>query len=791
MARNDPAITSFNAGELSPYMVGRPDMRRYANGCEHLLNMIPTVTGALRRRPGTQALQDPGGVGLGASRLIPFRASSNDEFVIEVGSGAGVGYCHFWHAGTRLRINYVGTSWTPYSGSSPATLLTPWITFADNNGESYLQWTQSNDVMWLVHPQHPPVKISRIGTYEFTWDYWGDGYNVPTPFKDVDPLNTTTVQASAAVGVGITLTASTAIFDADTLNRYFYIEQPTADVVKPWEAGKVVVLGDIRRSDGRNYVALNGATTGGIKPTHSTGAKYDGATGVQWEFSDEGFGIAAITVASGLTATATVVRQLPASVVTGTTLRWAKAAWSDAEGWPTSVCFFRERLCFARGQTIWCSVAGDFENFTTTDGGVVTDDLAITMTVAASQNDRIKWLHPMGTMIAGTASGEFSIGELSTADPFSPSNIKAVPFGGFGATATQPVMIGESSIFIQRGGTKVREIVYDFNVDSLKSNDLTVDADHVFRAILDLTANPDGSYTPVYGLGRAYQIAYQRAPDNVIWFTSSLGLVGLTYDRTQEVLAWHRHELGGDSPIAPGIAPIPSSICVVTSPDKRNDDLWMLVQRFDGTDLRTCLEVLGPSEDLSITNRYYYHEWPQTQDACYLDYCSTFTLLAGSTNIPTTNIPVGRTAQALVAGCVTAEATISASGFAVDASSNVRKGRLGFGFTSYVQPMPLLGGSATGASQGKLSRVMGFVARLYKSAGFRFGKTFDAASMDRVEFRKQNAAMDTAVPLYTGDVFVRAASGWDDRPTVYIEQDQPLPLNLLSLFPKLTVEDSR
>ena len=37
----------------------------------------------------------------------------------------------------------------------------------------------------------------------------------------------------------------------------------------------------------------------------------------------------------------------------------------NADGYPTAVTFFRERLVFARDETAWFSVSADFENYAT------------------------------------------------------------------------------------------------------------------------------------------------------------------------------------------------------------------------------------------------------------------------------------------------------------------------------------------------------------------------------------------------------------------------------------------
>ena len=42
-------VNSFNAGELSPRMLARPEVDSYSRGCRILENFIPTDYGAVER----------------------------------------------------------------------------------------------------------------------------------------------------------------------------------------------------------------------------------------------------------------------------------------------------------------------------------------------------------------------------------------------------------------------------------------------------------------------------------------------------------------------------------------------------------------------------------------------------------------------------------------------------------------------------------------------------------------------------------------------------------------------
>ena len=131
-----PLINSFNAGEMSFATDARVDIDKYRNGCRILENAIPKIQGGAYGRPGMEYI--------GAARytdkktrLIPFAFDVTTSFVLEFGDG----YVRFWSNGTQV-----------LSGGNPLTLTTPYTEEEIFN----IQYTQVNDVVYLVDGAHPP-----------------------------------------------------------------------------------------------------------------------------------------------------------------------------------------------------------------------------------------------------------------------------------------------------------------------------------------------------------------------------------------------------------------------------------------------------------------------------------------------------------------------------------------------------------------------------------------------------------------------------------------------------------
>lgn len=539
MPRAAPIQNGFNSGELSFLIDGRVDIAKYTNGCKLLENYYPTIQGPAKRRGGTRFVAEVKDSSK-QTWLIRFEFNTQQAYILEFGDL----YIRFYTQRSQVT-----------SGGPPYEIASPYAStdLTNSDGTFAINFTESNDIIYLVHPNYQPQKLSRLAPTNWTLTPLS---TTNGPFKGVN-ITATTVIASAITGA-ITLTASAPIFLAGHVGSIFYMQQPTVTAIKQWEAGKVVAINDIRRSNGVNYKALTAGTTGGNKPIHFEGAVIDGDPGVQWQYQEPGYGYATIT---GFTSTtivnAVVINQLPA---VGVTTKWAFGAYSTVEGWPTNVTFFKERLVLARGQRVDLSVSADYENFSNRDGtGNVVADMAIALTLQSDQVNNIRWLSSGDVLLCGTAGGEFAVRPLTIYYPFGPDNCTAPSISSYGSKAVAPVKIGDATIFMHRSGTKLRDIVYD---GKAVSNDNNVMADHITESGIN-------------------QLSYQQEPYSIIWATKGNGrLVAMTYSREQFQEApfggWHNHPIGGTFNGGPTVVEAISSI---PSPDTKKDDLWLIAKR--------------------------------------------------------------------------------------------------------------------------------------------------------------------------------------------------------------------
>jgi hypothetical protein len=258
------------------------------------------------------------------------------------------------------------------------------------------------------------------------------------------------------------------------------------------------------------------------------------------------------TVASnGLSATATVQEWLGTDAQSNRrTKLWYEAAFSGFRGFPRSVALHEQRLCFggntSEPNTIWCSKLDDFENY---EMGT-TAEAAISFTLAASEGNRINWLYSQADLLVGTSGDEWTIGSADTAQSLSSTNVQARRQSSYGSKYMRAALVNDVLLFVQRNGRKVRELVYELNKDGWIAPDLTLLAEHITK-------------------GEIVEIAYQQQPDAILWCVRGDGvLIGMTYERDQKVVGWHRHLTDGTI----------ESVAVIYGIGTE-DEIWVAVNR--------------------------------------------------------------------------------------------------------------------------------------------------------------------------------------------------------------------
>jgi hypothetical protein len=388
---------------------------------------------------------------------------------------------------------------------------------------------------------------------------------------------------------------------------------------------------------------------------------------------------------------------------------------------------------------------GDYEDMT----AGVSDTDAVVYTISAQTMNAIQWLRAKDILFIGTANSEFTAGDPTA--PLTPTNVRITPQTEHGSAYVMPVVAGNVVLFLSRSRRKTRELSFEFKDDAYRAPDISLLAEHI-------TA------------GGVTQFAYAKEPDSVVWAVRADGvLLGLTYDREQEIVAWGRHILGGS--FGDGDAVVESVACIpvdAASGTEGYTQTWVAVKRtVNGSTVR-YVEYLSTNFDLldSIEDAHF------VDSGLTYDGVSTMTL-SGLGHLE------GETVAVLGNGAVQPDRVVS--GGAITLQLAVTKAKVGLAYTSRLKTLPGIVGAQDGSTQGKFQSWGRFKARLYRTVGLLIND-------ERIAMRTAADPMGEPLQPFTGLREVQLG-GYDEYAQVTVEQDLPLPATVLSLVGTLVVED--
>lgn len=580
-----------------------------------------------------------------------------------------------------------------------------------------LRFTQSLDTVYIAHSLYHPRTLVRNSANDWTFAKFA---NEDGPYEVENTNEDRTFKVAAATG-NTTLTSSFNCFNSNMVGRLFRI---TIDKVPGW--GRITGYTDAKTVSVTIEKEINGTTA-----------------------------------ASG----------------------WRLGAWYGTEGneskahYPAAVAFHMERLYFGGGlytpQTVQGSRPGDFPVFSPTDDeDLVTDDMGVVYNLATDELNSIVWLKSTDSLYIGTIGPEFKL-TVSGSEVITPSNFQFQRISNYGSSRVEPQFVGNSIIFSQNSLRTLRELTYNFSTDKYQAQDISILGEH-------LTAPGLTSFN------------YQQEPHTIIWATQQVHenrltgnvertggrLVGLTYDKEQNVMAWHRHTIGGKE------VEVENVECVFND-SIQQDQVWLVVRRKIGTNYVRTIEVIDKDfrMDSPLIDMYFvdcgvkYNAYKlDTENELYgqaVDQLSGLTWLAGET------------VKVTVDGASHPDVVVSADG-TVNLETEGRFITVGLYAPARYQSLyldPEVGG--TNSAQGYTQNIVKAYVRFYNTMGGKIGPTFD--KMEEIQYRTPQDAMDEAIPLFTGEKQLNFPANWNHYTQVCVEQDEPLPITILAIIPEVRV----
>lgn len=442
--------------------------------------------------------------------------------------------------------------------------------------------------------------------------------------------------------------------------------------------------------------------------------------------------------------------------------QWRLGHWSDTTGYPGCGTFFQERLWMGGSKSfpdlVVGSVSNQYENLTPTEpNGEVLDTNAIVRRLNSRRLSKIKWMAEGDKgLLVGTGSREWLIDTVDgSGKTITPDNARAKSASSRGSSDVEGAAIDNQYLYVQRSGRTIREYAYVYDVDSYKSPSMSLLSSHL-------------------GIKPFVQMAYAAEPYSIVWMRRVDGsIVGLTYNRDENVVGWHRHDFAGG---------VVESIAVIPAADKLQDTLWMVIRReIDGQD-RRYIEKLTRFWDFDMT----------IDDAHYVDCALRYTGTATDVVFGLQHLEGREDIYGLADGVPVGPLTVE--GGTVTLPNEAENIILGIGFDAEGETSGLENGAQDGTAQGKEKRINRMSVNVWQSYGGELGTWNDdeqRAVYTPLEYPAPLDVIET-INLFSGVIGpIVMQPGYEKRGSVFFrrKKESPLPFNLISVMPQLTTQD--
>lgn len=575
--------SSFSRGELTPSLWARCDLAAYATGLATCRNHLVKKQGGLANRPGTQFICEVKDSSK-TVRLIAWIFNNEQAYTLEFGNlymrviknGAQVTVSPIaWSNSTTYAVgdivSYVGVSYICILGGLhdiPPPTPAVWSVLSGNIFEiptPYLEadlmalnFDQTADVLTIVHPNYPPMELARTGDTAWTLTAIAFGTSIAAP------------GGVAIVGSpgGFTWTYLVTAVSAATGEESLAgtgtgpgLSAPSA--LEPHTITWGVVSGAASYRVYREKNAVNGFI----------------GVGFGTSFIDDGI-------------EPDVFNNPPTN----------PGLFVGTGNYPSAVVYSQQRLWFANSlndpERMWGSRVGAFKNFNVEIP--ITDDSPLAFRLVGGNVNAIKHLIELRQLLAMTSGAEWAING-DGAGGITPTAINAKRQSYNGSGLVRPLNVDGSIVFLESRSSSIRDLGFSFESDGYDGQELSIFSDHLFngKTIVDWS--------------------YQKIPNSIVWAVRDDGtLLGMTYVKKQELLAWHRHDTDGSF----------ENVCVV--PEGTEDAVYVVVKRTIQGVTKRYIERLHTRLITDIRNAVFLDS-SLSYDGRNTDSTKTMTLSGGST----------------------------------------------------------------------------------------------------------------------------------------------------------------
>lgn len=679
---------SFTGGELAPALYARNDLAKYGNGLKTLKNGFVRAEGCVSNRAGLEMICEVKDSSK-KTRIIPFSFNTEQTYIIELGEE----YARYIKDGGQI----VYPQGSENAGSIVET-ETPYL----SDDLFMLKFGQNADVLTLCNNNYTAKELSRTSHYNWLLN------NVVSAAQIIAP---TGLSATWTGDTGSNTTIYKYVVTA--VKKETYEESDRSEVVEVrghlesyWTTSEYTTITWTAVEDAAEYNIYR--SVNGIFGFVGT------AEGTS--FTDD-------KIEPDLTSTAPIARDP-----------------FENENNPACVNYFQQRKLFGclknAPQSLVTTQTGTDNNFNISRPLNASDSINIKL--SEREVNEIRHLIGLNDLIVLTSGAEWKLnGSDGTFSASSPP--LCMPQSYYGCSHVQPVISGNMVLFVQAGGSVVRDLGYEYVSDSYNGDELTIFASHLFenKQVVDM--------------------AYSKEPYRILWCVMSDGtLNALTYNKKQEVAGWHRHITDGEF----------ESVAVIR--ENFEDVAYFVIKREINGVTKRYIERMHSRLIDNATEGFF------VDSGLKAEFEEPVQTLSGLSHLE------GKTVVALADGGVCTDLVVENGSITLPYEAS--KVVVGLPYEFELETLNIEGENTHG------------LKKLITSTNIKVDKSredFFVVGMDGVEVQnpRSKESIDEAGYLFSGDVLAYPAADYTEQATIKIKQKHPLPLTICSLSVVVTVED--
>jgi len=407
--------------------------------------------------------------------------------------------------------------------------------------------------------------------------------------------------------------------------------------------------------------------------------------------------------------------------------------WSATRGWPRSSTFFQQRLwiggSLSRPRTLWGSRTGEFFDF---DIGALRDSDAIEYDL--DEDEPIVSLVANRSLQIFTTGGEAAIiqSRLTPITPTNPSIMSQTKVGS--EPGLKPIIVDGATLFMKNGGHSIGKFLFSDAEQAYDVTNISLLSSHLIKTPVDLavrkvTNDEEASYMMVVNSDGTLTFGCLLEAENVKGFTKAT-----------------------------------------------TDGLFKNVAT-DNTVMYAVVERTVNGQANNYVEKFDFDT--------YTDSALKFTNGLPTATFAGLDHLEGETCRVRADGNVLANVTVAGGSVTIERNATTYA-EIGLNFVPTFQSLPYENPETVGPALDRHKQLIEVTARVYQTSGMKI----NGNQVSFFGLQESINPLDATNPLYSGVVKVEGIqnSGPDYNGYITITQDDPLPMTVLSIGSKVTVE---